>query len=339
MKRAQAAAAEVLDIENIRHRVAQLDQVHLRNDRKIQGTSSEFEKLRKPNSSGSSLSNLHDLILLNIYKLKYSTRLLLNIDDTSRDIASTLFDCEQLQLKLLNRETPLLTMSNSPVVNITPTRSVVVGNAALNDLKSGELLRKMGPPVSSGRAPSGVSGSSVQAPSGMARGWRSKQLPTGQSLRDESTDPQSPRDESTDSQSDTGWVGGSKTTQVGGRDAYPLPINSKLYVDAVTQVNPLTPENNPEFYKKLEKAILDETIQPEPVTISSSGSYHPTSQKPTQKTVKGRAGDKGGNKVTTRKHHHRHPTIHNVGHTVKVAHKPTDVNTIKTRRNHHAVKT
>ena len=60
--------------------------------------------------------------------------------------------------------------------------------------------------------------------------------------------------------------------------------------------------------------------------------------KPTHKTAKGTACHKGGNKVTTRKHH-RLPTLYNVGHTVKVAQKPTDVNTIKTRRKHHAVKT
>jgi hypothetical protein len=287
MSRAQAAAAEVTDNENI-IRAAHLNRLYLRNDTIIQKTSKEFEELVRSNSSGSSSSNLHDLILLNIHKLKYSTDLLNKINATSTTIANHLNACQQLRVKLLDRETPSLAMSNPRVVNIN--RNGPAGNTALN---VGELYRQPG--------------SSVQAQSGVAR--------------------------------NTGWVGGSKTTQVGGRDAYPLPIRSKLYVDAVTQVNPLTPVNNPEFYKNLEKAILDKTIQPEPVTISSSGSYHPTSQKPTHKTVKGRAGDKGGNKVTTRKHHHRHPTIHNVGHTVKVAHKPTDVNTIKTRRNHHAVKT
>lgn len=77
---------------------------------------------------------------------------------------------------------------------------------------------------------------------------------------------------------------------------------------------------------------------PEP-SSSDGGLYqHNTTHKPpTHKTVK-RRGHKGGNKVTTHKHH-RHPTLHNVAHTVKVAQKPTDVNIIKTRRNHHAVKT
>ena len=244
------------------------------------------------NSSGASSSDLHDLILLKIRNLKHSITLLLNINDTSTTIANNLADCNQLRLKLLQRENPSLAMSNPWVLHRTPP--------ALNVAR--ELHRL--PP--------------------MPFRWQHlSQSPRGKS----------PRNKSTDSQAN-GWV------QVGGRgEAYPLLPRSHLYVDAVTQVNPLTPENNPEFYKKLKKAILDETIQPEPVTISSSGSYHPTSQKPTHKTVKGRAGDKGGNKVTTRKHHHRHPTIHNVGHTVKVAHKPTDVNTIKTRRNHHAVKT
>lgn len=277
MSRAQAAAAEVPDIENTKH-VARLNHSYLRNDDNIKKTSSAFETLVNSNSSGASSSDLHDLILLKIRNLKHSIALLLNINDTSTTIANNLADCNQLRLKLLRREHSIFDRPKSPVLHRNPH--------ALNVATNRELQRL--PPL--------------------PNAWQQR--------------PQA-----------NGWV------QVGGRDAYPLPINSKLYVDAVTQVNPLTPENNPEFYKKLEKAILDETIQPEPVTISSSGSYHPTSQKPTQKTVKGRAGDKGGNKVTTRKHHHRHPTIHNVGHTVKVAHKPTDVNTIKTRRNHHAVKT
>jgi hypothetical protein len=84
--------------------------------------------------------------------------------------------------------------------------------------------------------------------------------------------------------------------------------------------------------KVLVEGIKSE-VQKIPEPSSSGGSYHNTTHKLSHKNVN------GGNKVTTRKHHHRHPTIHNVGHTVKVAHKPTDVNTIKTRRNHHAVKT
>lgn len=308
MSRAQAAAAEVTDNENI-IRAAHLNRLYLRNDTIIQKTSKEFEELVRSNSSGSSSSNLHDLILLNIHKLKYSTDLLNKINATSTTIANHLNACQQLRVKLLDRETPSLAMSNPRVVNIN--RNGPAGNTALNVATNRELYRL--PPMPN----------AWQHPSQSPRG----KSPNGQSRSDQSP-------------SNGGWVGGSKTTQVGGRgEAYTLPINSKLYVDAVTQVNPLTPVNNPEFYKELENAILDKTIQPEPVTISSSGSYHPTSQKPTQKTVKSRAGDKGGNKVTTRKHHHRHPTIHNVGHTVKVAHKPTDVNTIKTRRNHHAVKT
>lgn len=302
MNRAQAAAAEVTDNENIT-RAAHLNRLYTTNDTIIQATSKEYGDLVRPNSSGSSSSNLHDLILLNIRKLKYSTSLLNKINATSTIIATNLADCKQLRLKLVDRENPSLAMSNPRVLHRTPP--------ALNVATNRELYRL--PPMPN----------AWQHPSQSPRG----KSPNGQSRSDQSP-------------SNGGWVGGSKTTQVGGRgEAYTLPINSKLYVDAVTQVNPLTPVNNPEFYKELENAILDKTIQPEPVTISSSGSYHPTSQKPTHKTVKSRAGDKGGNKVTTRKHHHRHPTLHNMAHTVKVAQKPTDVNTIKTRRNHHAVKT
>jgi hypothetical protein len=110
--------------------------------------------------------------------------------------------------------------------------------------------------------------------------------------------------------------------------------NAGLYI-----VGAKTSMNNGIFnygdLRVLVKGIKGE-VQKIPEPSSSGGSKtHNTTHKLSHKNVK------GGNKVTTRKHHHRHrhPTIHNVGHTVKVAQKPTDVNTIKTRRIHHTVKT
>ena len=547
MSRAQAAGT-VPDIENIKREFDDLTRLYSANhksyDDLIQKKSIEFEKIMNPNSSGSDSTDLHELIVLNIHKLKYATSLLEDITRISTTIENNLKEYEQLKTKLLHLENPV-DMPKSPVVTITPNGSVVVvgnatvddGSPALNVPKPVELQRKMGP----------LASTSVRVPSGIPTGWRPKQPPSGVSTRP----------------LPLGWVGGSKTTQVGGRAAYSLPFSSKLYVEAVTQVNPLTPENNPIFFKNLEKAILDKTIQPVwatepenepshdtplspaaqsaknpnviknlimnlkakteesqtsiikkyedlvmmcdkttalelikpllkpkkgetipsdkklltmlgwngndnellydinkrrkggggvfvqglfsffcfdngkfsvgfsrhcgrnyvcmlnwviivafrlkmrdpdiytdaliiklienmhdalwlkdtnvdnftkntsdnaglyivgaktsmnngifnyedlkvlvegiksevqkiPEPSSSGGSYHNTTHKLSHKNVK------GGNKVTTRKHHHRHPTLHNVGHTVKVAQKPTDVNTIKTRRKHHAVKT
>jgi hypothetical protein len=79
------------------------------------------------------------------------------------------------------------------------------------------------------------------------------------------------------------WVGGSKTAQVGGRAAYSLPFSSHLYVKAVTELKPLTPENNPTFYKELKEAILDKTIQPVLATTTkneSSSASHDTPLSP-----------------------------------------------------------
>ena len=274
MSRAQAAGT-VPDIENIKREFDHLTRLysvnHERYEGVIQSRFIEFGQLVKSNSSGSDSTNLHELILLNIHKLKYATSLLENITRISTNIADNLKECERLKTKLLHLEKPV-DMPKSPVVTITPNGSVVVvGNAtvddgypALNVPKPGELQRKMGPPVSSVRAPSGVP--SV---------WRPTQPPSGQSLSGVLTKPLP-----------VGWVGGSKTTQVGGREAYPLPISSKLYVDAVTQVNPLTPENNPRFFKNLEKAILDKTIQPVRATEPENEPSHDTSLSPAAQSAK-----------------------------------------------------
>jgi hypothetical protein len=60
-------------------------------------------------------------------------------------------------------------------------------------------------------------------------------------------------------------LGGSNINQVGG-STYELPIKSELYVKAATAFKPVTPENNPVFYKKLEKEIRNKTINLVPIT-------------------------------------------------------------------------
>jgi hypothetical protein len=255
MIRAHAAGTDP-DIENIKRKFDGLTRLysanHERYESLIQKRSIQLGQLVNSNSSGRNSTDLHDLILLNIHKLKDATNLLENITRISTTIADHLKEYQQLKTTLLHLDNPVNMPKSPPVVTITPTGSAVVdGNAIVGHgshaLNVEELQRKMGSQAAT----------NVQAPSSspVPRNWRHRNPQHSKSMLPLST-------EGSNEGSNQGWVGGSKTTQVGGRAAYSLPFSSHLYVKAVTELKPLTPENNPTFYKELEKAILDKTIQP-----------------------------------------------------------------------------